>query len=456
MLGSALAAAGGYLGVKAFMNGVDTLGTMSDVAMKASTSVDELTQASTALNILGIQGMGIDRIAQSFALMAKNTGRTGLSGFYETIGELGKIPDIGKRSEAAMKVFGKAGIEFLPLINAAKDGTGALQSLISAMPKVPQAAADAGDKLADAKYIGVEGFKNLWLEAIGSISKNIDDNFEGGIRKAALDGVAYVGYFIKSTWADLTTWFAKLGLMFQGFDNNLLNVVTSFAGALVGSVKSVIDELNNLTQKATDSFAQSIGKTMYEWLNESLGKDNANKFKHFLDEAGISDFVFGRNIENWRPPKPKEIRYDDTVSNIMNGIKDAFKKNVTDKVDWLAVDALESQNAKYQKELDDTLAKQREANKKAAEAYDNAAQSTSDRARIDGANILGKGKNKIDNKLILGGSNEATKLALLGPQTQQELKKQTNILKEIRDATKQTATNTDDIDSGIFDFTELN
>lgn len=82
MLGGALAAAGGYLGVKAFMNGVDTLGRMSDVAMKASVSVDELTQASTALNILGIQGMGIDRIAQSFALMAKNTGRTGLSGFY--------------------------------------------------------------------------------------------------------------------------------------------------------------------------------------------------------------------------------------------------------------------------------------------------------------------------------------------------------------------------------------
>lgn len=415
MLGGAIAAAGGYLGVKAFANGVDTLGRMSDVAMKASTSVDELTKASTGLSILGIQGMSIDKIAQSFAMMAKNTGKTGLSGFYEVIGEIGKISDVSKRSEVAMKVFGRSGLDFMPLINAAKNGTQSLQDLIGAMPKVPQAAADAGDKLSDAKTIGVEGFKNLWLEAIGSISKNIDENFEGGIRKASLDAVAYIGYFVKSTWADLTTWFARLGLMFQGFDNNIFNVVASFSAALVGSVKAVVNELNTLTQKATDSFGQSIGKTMYEWLNDSLGKDNANKFKHFLDEAGISDFVFGRNIENWRPPKAKEIKYDDTIPNIVQGIKDAFKKNLSDKVDWLAVGELESQNDAYQKELEETLAKQRELNKKAAEAYDNAAQSTGDRLLLDNQSVMGKGKNKIDNKLILGGSNEATKLALLGP-----------------------------------------
>lgn len=200
MLGGALVAAGGYLGVKAFAGGVDTLGRMSDVAMKASTGVDELTKASAALSVLGIQGMGIDRIAQAFAMMAKNTGRTGLAGFYETINELGKISDIGKRSEAAMKVFGRAGIEFMPLINAAKDGTAALQTLISAMPRVSQAAADAGDKLSDAKFIGVEGFRNLWLEAIGKISGTIDKQFKGGVREAALDGVAWMNYFAKTVY----------------------------------------------------------------------------------------------------------------------------------------------------------------------------------------------------------------------------------------------------------------
>lgn len=95
-------------------------------------------------------------------------------------------------------------------------------------------------------------------------------------------------------------------------------------------------------------------------------------------------------------------------------------------------------------------------NEKAAEAYENAAKSTGDRTIEDGGIAVGKGKNRIDNKLILGGTNEATKLSLLGPQTQQELKKQTNILKEIRDATKKTAENTDDIDPNVFDLTEIN
>lgn len=213
MLGGALAAAGGYLGVKAFLNGADTLGKLSDVAMKASTSVDELTQASTALNILGIQGMGVDRIAQSFAMMAKNTGKTGLKGFYEVVGELGKISDVSKRSEAAMKIFGKAGIEFMPLINAAKDGTGALQTLIDAMPKVPQAAADAGDKLADAKYIGVEGFKNLWLQVVGKISESVDQQFKGGVREAAMDGVSYFTYFAKLSYGRVKWLFDSIGIM---------------------------------------------------------------------------------------------------------------------------------------------------------------------------------------------------------------------------------------------------
>lgn len=453
MLGGAIAAAGAYLGVRAFMAGADELGKLSDVAMKASTSVDELTSAATAFSVLGINA-NAEQIATAFTKMAQSTGRTGMAGFYKTVEELGKISDVTERSQKTMKVFGKAGLEFMPLINGAKQGSEALQSVIDAMPKIPQAAADAGDKLADAKVIGTAGFKKLWSEAIASVVDNIDNKFEGGIRRAALNGVAYFEYFTKMAWAEVVTQFSKIGLYFQGFNNNLLTVATSFGSALLGSMKAVVDELKNLTQKATDSFSQSIGKKMYDWLNESLGKDNANKFKHFLDEAGISDFVFGRNVENWRPPKPKEIKYDDTFSNIMKGIKDSFKKNITDKVDWLGVGALEEEHEKYKdklvKALDEALAK----NKKAVESMGQAAVSTGDRQAEEKTSLASK--SKIDNKLILGGSNEATKLALLGPQTQQELKKQTNILKEIRDATKQTATNTDDIGDGYDDLTELN
>ena len=69
MLGGAIAAAGAYLGVRSFVAGVDELGRLSDTAMKASTSVDELTSAATALKVLGINS-SIDSLAQAFAKMA--------------------------------------------------------------------------------------------------------------------------------------------------------------------------------------------------------------------------------------------------------------------------------------------------------------------------------------------------------------------------------------------------
>ena len=50
-------------------------------------------------------------------------------------------------------------------------------------------------------------------------------------------------------------------------------------------------------------------------------------------------------------------------------------------------------------------------------------------------------KTKISNSLIMGGSNEATKLSILGPQTT-ELKKANNTLEKIKNAVEQTARNT--------------
>jgi len=45
------------------------------------------------MSILGIKGMGVEQMADAFAKMEKSTGRTGMSGFYQTIEELGKIND---------------------------------------------------------------------------------------------------------------------------------------------------------------------------------------------------------------------------------------------------------------------------------------------------------------------------------------------------------------------------
>jgi len=80
MLGAGIAAAALYMGLRAIKEGIIELGHLSDIAMKTSTSVDELTSTVTALNVLGIQNMSVEQLAKSFDYMAKTTGRSGMSG----------------------------------------------------------------------------------------------------------------------------------------------------------------------------------------------------------------------------------------------------------------------------------------------------------------------------------------------------------------------------------------
>jgi hypothetical protein len=83
-------------------------------------------------------------------------------------------------------------------------------------------------------------------------------------------------------------------------------------------------------------------------------------------------------------------------------------------------------------------------------AYDKAAISIARRKELDGGNVLVANtedltrQTKISNDLILGGSNAATKLQLLGPTLQSETKKQTAILERIAANTEKTADNTED------------
>lgn len=56
-----------------------------------------------------------------------------------------------------------------------------------------------------------------------------------------------------------------------------------------------------------------------------------------------------------------------------------------------------------------------------------------------------KAAHRITNQLMMGGSNAANRLSILGPEYQNETKKQTELLRKIAQNTEKTAENTDDI-----------
>ena len=359
MLGGALAAAGAYLGFRAVKGGIDELGHLSDIAQKTSTSVGELTQTAAAMGALGIQNMGVDQLAKSFDYMAKTTGRSGMAGFYQTIAELGKIEDVAQRGQEAMKIFGRSGMEFMPLINAADTSVEALQTVVAAMPKVPQSAADAGDAMSDAMGFAANQVKSIWLQGLGAICGWFDNEYAGGVREASLTAGNYMEYYAKTAAAKCIMWYRKV----QEYLKRFGDAIGTFVGA-----KMAGGSWSEAWNMAGDAYKQAA------------------------------------------------LEYEDVAKDLEKQEKERTER--------------------FKREFEDRAI----AIKKFQGSYDSAAISIKKRQEKTNGELEGLALKapQVRNELILGG-NEANRVALLGPQLQNETKKQTGILDRIAENTKTTA-----------------
>lgn len=365
MVGGAIAAAGAYLSFRAIAGGVNELGHLSDVAQKTSTDVGELTRTAAAFSALGVN-MGVDQIGKAFDYMAKSTGRTGMEGFYQTIAELGKIPDASERAQEAMKVFGRSGMEFMPLINAADNSVEALQTVVNAMPAVPQSAADAGDAMSDAMGFAAKQVKSIWLQGLGAICGWFDNEYKGGVREASLQAGNYMEYYAKMAVTKCLAWYQKV----QEYLKRFGDYVGAFVGSLMGG----------------GGFGDAVEMASQAW-------DQALR------------------------------QYDDVAAEIDEreaARTERFKREFEERA--IAIEKFQG-------------------------AYDKAAISIAKRKEIAAANaedIAGGSRTRISNDLVLGGSNAATRMQILGPTLQSESKKQTAILERIADNTEKTADNTEE------------
>ena len=365
MVGGALGALGAYFTFRSIKGGIDELGHLSDVAQKTNTNVGELTQTAAAMSALGIQNMGVDQLGKAFDYMAKTTGRSGMEGFYQTISELGKIPNLADRGQAAMQVFGRSGMEFMPLINAADTTVDALQTVITAMPKIPQSAADSGDAMSDAMGFAANQVKSIWLQGLGAICGWFDNEYTGGVREASLKAGNYLEYYAKVGVTKCLTWFRKL--------QEYLKRYGDYWGAFIG------------TKMAGGSWEDAFQSAESAWQQATREYDDVSKE---LDE------------------KERERT-------------ERFKRNFEERA--IAIQKFHGAYEKAAVTLD------RRKERDAAQAGMEVSRQT-----------------RVSNDLVLGGSNAATRLQILGPTLQSETKKQTSILERIAANTEKTADNTEE------------
>ena len=345
VMGGAIAAAGAYLSFRSIKGGVDELGNLSDMAMKAGTSVEFLTSAATAFNVAGLN-IGTDQLVKAMQYLEKATGKTGEGAFFDAIKSLSAIEDPVKRGAEATRLFGRSALELQPLINGGDEVVQKFRTLQSLMPGVSTSAANAGDGIADAMTVAGKGVQSLWLRAIGFVARLWTDDLPGGVRAGVLASLNWVEYALRKTYNSATRWGAKIGSAFQALGNWAVNGYTwEQAWSEYGEVSELID--------------QDINRKQAE--NEKRRADYMAK----LASLSVDDLANAFGARNGSTAATAEA----------------------------------------------------------------AAQAAAQRAV------------RVTNQLIEGGSNAQRRLSILGPDYQNEQKKQTDYLKKIAENTKQTAEN---------------
>lgn len=344
IMGGAIAAAGAYLSFRSIKSGIDELGNLSDLAMKAGTSVEFLTKASTAFQVSGLN-VGTDQLVKSMQYLEKATGKTGESAFFEAIESLSKIEDPVKRGAEATRMFGRSALELQPLINGGEEAVKKFRTFQELMPGVSSSAANAGDEIADAMTIAGNGMKSIWLKVIGKVCALFGDEFPGGVRAGVLNVINYFEWAFKKIYAKLTQWGTKMALAGQALGNFMFNDY---------SWGDAWDEY--------ERGAKFLDADMEKQL-DAIDKARED-YKAKLMDASVDDLAgaLGKNRGTFAAPLGEEIG---------------------------------------------------EAAAKAA--------------------------HRVTNELIMGGTNASNRLAILGPNFQNEQKKQTEVLKEIAKNTAKTA-----------------
>ena len=384
IMGGAIAAAGAYLSFRSIKSGIEEMSQLSDIAMKANASAGEIRQLSQALGVLGIQGAGVESIAQSFAMMEKNTGRQGLRGFYDTIAEIGKIEGASEKAKAAVAAFGRSGLNFMPLINAANESTAALEGVVGAFGKISDAHAAAADDINDGVQELTGTFKDLWFEALGEVAVWIaGEQFGGSVRQSMMAMSKWLRYWAHNAADILISPFMAIKRTFTSF--------YSAAGALAGSIY--------------EGTFGSGGTWSDAWENVK------NAFMSEWEEFG----------EDWEEMEQRMQDRADNLAAELEGVRN-FQKNYNDATKG------------------GSKGGEKTAAQSAGEAIGTAAA---------------KAATRVTNQLMMGGSSAANRLAILGPEYQNEAKKQTDLLRKIAENTEKTAENTDEASEG-YASTDLN
>ena len=290
MVGGALAAAGAYFGVRSIIENVNAMGRLSDQAMKTGMSVEDLTRATTAFQVAGLD-LSVDQMTKAMQYLNKNTGKQGMPALWDTVAEIAAIEDPAKRGAELMKNFGRAGMEFAPLVDGGTAAVQKMQDLISIMPGLSSAAANVGDEYADALTIMGSGTKSLLQGALGKLLSYFSEGLPGGVRAGALNAMNWLETFAKKAHA----WIAKIGTDILAFGALGVDVFTKgpseawkiYEGTISAADAEFAQRIES-ANKSREAYVEKLATFNVDDLANGLGKRGKTAAANAATAAAIN------------------------------------------------------------------------------------------------------------------------------------------------------------------------
>lgn len=326
-------AVGVAAGAGAFGAIVKQLGELSDMSTRAGASADDLTRLSTALGVIGVKSSSVEQVTQAFERMARTTGATGMAGFKSVLVAISKLPTTMERGTAAVKVFGRAGSEYLPLIESiAQNGVQSLNDVIDGMPKISQAAADSGDAMADAWATTWAWMRNAWAETVASICATSQDDLEGGIRGTFARATVYVDEFTQKATIYTMDFFSN----FTDHMTQVGDYLKEYFAAIGDVIAGTLSNAWRAQQNHWEMFWEKVGKVLRGEDSFNLGDalpqffGDAEQKKRLYDGTNQADVLKGARE-----------RYEKAYKELLERWKSS-SKDAIEAVDRSAAKSIES------------------------------------------------------------------------------------------------------------------
>ena len=316
---SAARAAGSYAANVA--QGVDT---MNDLAQRTGIGVESLQALQMAAKL-----SGIDDVTGAVQKLGVEIGQAAESGKTEAFTKLGldfqklqamapeeqfkaiqaaisALPTPAERAAAAVSIFGKAGVELLPLMN---------QNLAEVEERMRRLGAIVGDDQVEA-IGGMNDALDMVKDTFDGIIGNVVGNLAPVVESLANDLLAFVEEWnniggegggiadtISNALLDVADYFAGIFdnavAQFEGFSVSMQTVGAIFetAGNVFSAVGEVLRAVFNVFQLAGDALAAALG-TFLQYLGSYFDKDLEAFGAGMVDAAMKSTAKNSRDLED--------------------------------------------------------------------------------------------------------------------------------------------------------------